>query len=61
MYFLKKLTNSMFLDWWTAKFCGEAEHLDSLQFFNPSFMSLSSPHPLWTSAGSPFEVKKAVI
>ena len=24
-------------------------------------MSLSSPHPLWTSAGSPFEVSKAVI
>ena len=24
-------------------------------------MSLSFPHPLWTSAGSPFEVRKAVI
>ena len=24
-------------------------------------MSLSSPHPIWTKAGSPFEVKKAVI
>ena len=57
----KKLTKSRILDWWTAKFRGEAEHLDSLQFFNPSFMSLSSPHPLWTSAGSPFEVRKAVI
>ena len=57
----KKLTKSMVLDFWTAKFRGEAEHLDSLQFFNPSYMSLSSPHPLWTSAGSPFEVRKAVV
>ena len=57
----KKLTKSKVLDWWTSKFRGEAEHLDSLQLFNPSFMSLSSPHPMWTSAGSPFEVRKAVI
>ena len=54
----KKLTKSMVLDFWTAKFRGEAEHLDSLQFFNPSYMSLSSPHPFWTSTDSPFEVRK---
>ena len=24
-------------------------------------MSLSSPHPIWTSANSPFEVRKAVV
>ena len=57
----KKLTKSKVLDCWQLKLRGEAEHLDSLQFFRPSHMSLSSPHPLWTSAGSPFEVSKAVI
>ena len=30
-------------------------------YFKPSYMSLSSPHPIWTTAGSPFEVGKAVV
>ena len=34
----------------------------SLLFFNPSSMSLSLPHPLWTSCSSnPFEVNKARV
>ena len=40
---------------------GEADFLDSLAHFKPSFMSLSTPHPLWSSASSPYEVGKAVI
>ena len=35
--------------------------MDSLECFKPHFMSLSNPHPLWTTAGSPFEVSKAVV
>ena len=35
--------------------------LSSLEHFRPSYMSLSTPHPLWTSAHSPYEVQKAVI
>ena len=49
------------LDWWQIKFRGEAEHLDSLEYFKPAYMSLSTPHPIWTTAGSPFEVRKATI
>ena len=60
-YHWKSLTKSKVLDYWQTRFRGEAEHLDSLEFFKPSFMSLSRPHPLWTTAGSPFEVSKAVV
>ena len=61
VYYWKNLTKSKVLDWWQIKLRGEADHLDSLEYFKPSFMSLSTPHPLWTSAGSPFEVSKAVV
>ena len=57
----KRLTKLKILDWWQTKFRGEAEHLDSLEYFKPAFMSLSSPHPIWTTAGSPFEVTKATV
>ena len=57
----KSLTKSKVLDWWQTNLRGVAEHLDSLAFFKPSFISLSTPHPIWTTAGSPFEVSKAVI
>ena len=40
----------------------EASSKDSLLFFNPNFMSISRPHPLWTSCSSnPFEVNKAIV
>ena len=36
--------------------------LPSLKYFNPAFSSLSTPHPIWTSAGSsPYQVSKATI
>ena len=35
--------------------------LPSLQYFNPYFMSLSSPHSIWTHSNSPYEVSKAVV
>ena len=59
----KKLCKSKVTDWWEKKLRAEAELLQnaSLLHFKPAFMSLSSPHPLWTSAGSPYEVGKAVI
>ena len=57
----KTLTKAKVLDWWQVKFRGIADHLDSLEFFKTSFMSLSRPHPIWTTAGSPFEISKAVI
>ena len=60
-YYWKRLTKSRVLDWWESHYRGIASQLKSLKFFNPSFMSLASPHPLWLTAGSPFEVSKAVI
>ena len=35
--------------------------MDSLELFKQSFVSLTTPHPLWTSVDSPFEVSKAVV
>ena len=60
-YYWKKLTKLKVIESWQTKYRGEIEHLPSLEFFKPSFMSLSVPHPIWTTAGSPFEVSKAVI
>ena len=60
-YHWKKLTKSHVIDWWESHYRGMAEQLKSLEYFKPHFMSLSSPHPIWLTAGSPFEVSKAVI
>ena len=58
----KKLTSKHVLDWWNDKLRADAAKLDSLHLFRSNFMSLSKPHPIWTSAGSsPYEVKKATV
>ena len=58
----KKLVKSCIIDYWEVKLRAEAALLPSLEFFNPSFMSLSSPHPLWSTAGSsPSKVAMATI
>ena len=37
-------------------------NLSSLTYFNPNFMSLSAPHPIWTTCGgNSFEIAKALI
>ena len=59
---LKKSTKLKVLEWWQDKLRLEAAPLDSLSLFRPNFMSLSRPHPIWTSAGSSnYEVKKATV
>ena len=60
-YKWKSLCKSRVLDHYEKKLRAEADHLDSLEYFKPAFMSLNSPHPIWTCANSPFEVSKAVI
>ena len=45
--------------WLEIRLRGEAALLPSISYFHPSYMSLSTPHPLWKLAESPFEVKKA--
>ena len=57
----KKLTKSKVIDFWEAKYRSQATLLPSLKYFNCNYMSLSSPHPLFEAAKSPFEVRKAVV
>ena len=57
----KKLAKSKVIDLWETKLRGEATLLPSLKHFKPEYMSLTRPHPLWTTTKSnPYEVSKAV-
>ena len=57
----KKLIKSRVVDYWERKLRGEALLLPSLLYFKPEYMSLTRPHPIWSTAGSnPYEVSKAV-
>ena len=50
------------IDYWEQQLRGEASNLDSLQYFHPQFMSLSTTHPLFQTCGtSPYQVKKSEI
>ena len=56
----KKLVKSHVIDHWEQVLRSEAESLSSLTYFNPNYMSLTTPHPLWTTAGSsPFKIVMA--
>ena len=58
----KSLVKLKVVDSWQQTLRQEASSKDSLLFFNPSYMSISIPHPLWTSCSSnSFEVNKAII
>jgi hypothetical protein len=58
----KKLTKSLIVDYWEKKLRQEASPLDSLMHFKPHFHSLSSPHPIfWTAGPNPYEVSKAIV
>ena len=58
----KQLIKAQVHVYWKEKLCLESSRLDSLVFFKPQHMSLSTPHPLITSCGSnPYEINKAVI
>ena len=53
---------SKVVDYWENKLRLEASFLPSLPFFNPEYMSLTTTHLLWTSAGhNTYEVSKARI
>ena len=61
-YTYKTLVKRHVVSYWEDLLQQEASQLPSLEYFHPQVMSLSSPHPLWTTAGSnPFEISKAVI
>ena len=57
----KSVVKKSVIGYWEAKLRLEAAGLTSLKYFHPQNMSLSSPHPLWLSASSPYEVTKATI
>ena len=58
----KNLVRQNVLDFWQSKLRAAAAPLPSLKYFKPQFMSLSSPHPLWTSCGdNSYELNKACI
>ena len=58
---LCKLVKSRVVDFWECKLRQEASKLTSIPYFKPQFMSLTKPHPIWTSCGqNNFEVQKAV-
>ena len=57
----RALTKSKVIDVWETKLRAQVEFLPSMKYFKPAYMSLSSPHPMWACARSPFEVRKAVI
>ena len=59
---IKLLVKKKITDHWERKLREDCTSLPSLAYFHPSFHSLSTPHPIWTSAGSsPYKIKKAVV
>ena len=63
-YVYKKLVKSKVVDYWELNLRAEAENLkeNSLKYFQADFMSLTTPHLIWSTCGSnPYEVHKAVI
>ena len=60
----RSLVKSKVVDFWETNLREEAVKMkeNSLKYFCAEFMSLSKPHPIWTTCGSnPFEINKAVV
>ena len=58
----KKQIKAKVLDFWERKLRAEAAFLPSLTYFHPQFMSLTTTHKVWTTAGqNTHEVAKARI
>ena len=60
----KRLIKKKVISYWEHLLRAEAAdpRYSSLLFFNPKFMSLTTPHPLWTTSGSsPSKIAMATI
>ena len=58
----KVLTKKRVISYWEILLRSEAKALKSLKFFRPEYMSLSKPHPIFSSAGSsPSKVSMSLI
>ena len=58
----KKLIKSKVHDFWESFLRQSSSNLSSLTYFHPNYMSLSVPHPIWTTCeGNSFEIAKAIL
>ena len=58
----KLLIRKKVQDYWQVQLRAATSDLKSLLYFKPDYMSLSRPHPLWTTASSnPYETSKAIV
>ena len=58
----KKLIKQHVINYWELVLRSEAALLPSLKYFHSSYMSLTKPHPIWTSAGSsPAKIAMATV
>ena len=58
----KKLCRAKVHDYWHVKLSSEATSLRSLEYLRPAFLSLSRPHPIFTSLdGNPYQAKAAKV
>ena len=58
----KSVIKSAVLDHWNQKLRGQALMLQSLKYFHPSYMSLTSTHPIFSTCGnSAYEISKAFV
>ena len=58
----KKLVKISVINYWELTLRSEAALLSSLSYFKPGYMYLTTPHPLWTTAGaSPSKIAMATV
>jgi hypothetical protein len=59
----RNLVKSNITDYWQTKLRAHSATLEekSLKFFKPQFMSLSHPHPMWSTAVTSYKVNKCVV
>ena len=58
----RKLVKKSVIRYWEETLRAEASPLSSLVYFRPGYMSLTTPHPLWSTAGSsPSKIAMATI
>jgi hypothetical protein len=57
----KTLIKAKVTDFWQQKLRNHATPLTSLRYFQPQYMSLAHPHPMWAAATDSYSVNKTVI
>ena len=62
-YAFKNLIKTNITDFWQTKLRAHSASLEdkSLKFFKPQYMSLSHPHPMWSTAVTSYQVNKCVV